>query len=143
MVMPTASMLLPDTHVLIWLDSDDSRLGSQSRRIIDDAFVRGDLLISAISFLEAGVKVDQKKLALAKNKTVAQWRRELLSRGCREITMDGEIAAYSVGLRRFNRDPFDCVIAATAILRKAKLITADDKLLKIKARGLSLMDAGK
>ena len=142
MVAPMVATLL-DTHALLWLEFGDSRLGPQSRAVIGEAISRGKLVVSAATFWEVGVKMDKGKFAPMKNKKVLQWRQDLLVGGLREIAMDGEIAAYSVGLRRFNRDPFDCVIAATAILRKVKLITADDKLLKIKARGLSLMDAGK
>jgi PIN domain nuclease of toxin-antitoxin system len=43
-------LILLDTHVLLWLDSADPRLGAAAREAIDEAHRAGELAVSAISF---------------------------------------------------------------------------------------------
>ncbi len=139
MVNPPDGVLL-DTHTLIWLDSGDSRLGPQSRRIIAAALDRRALIASAGVFLETAWRVAKGKITL--EISVSEWRRKWLAR-LRESPIDGDIAVLSADLREMNKDPFDCIFMATAILRRMRLLTADEGILKIKMRGLSLADARK
>ena len=115
-----------DTHVLIWLDQDTPNLGVQSRRRADAALQEGDLAVSAISFWETAMLAAKGRIAMALPPSA--WRRDLIGLGLVEIPVDGEIgvAAAEIDL---HGDPADRIIAATAMLRGAVLVTADSALL--------------
>ena len=57
------------------------------------------------------------------------WRRDLLSLGLIEIPVDGEIGITAVHLENLHSDPADRMIIATALLRGAVLVTADQRIL--------------
>ena len=61
-----------------------------------------------------------------------EWRAELLAAGLIKFPIDGEIAMLSARLAMPHKDPADRIIAATAIVKGAVLVTADAKLLKWK-----------
>lgn len=56
------------------------------------------------------------------------WRRDLLGLGLIEIPVDGEMGIMAAQLD-LHGDPADRIIAATALLKSAVLITADAVLL--------------
>ena len=141
MTSPDNGVLL-DTHALIWLREDNPKLGLQSRRLADDALNRSALFISSAVFWEVAWAAEKRQLILHAENPAA-WRRNLFARGLREIPMDGDIALRSVFFKKWNRDLFDCLYAATAVAKKMRLLTADAELLKIKTRGLSLANAAK
>ncbi len=59
----------------------------------------------------------------------ASWRRDLLSSGLTELPVDGEMGILATNLRDFHSDPADRLILATAIVKRATLITADEPIL--------------
>ncbi len=120
-------MILLDTHALLWLDQGLPRLGPQARQAADRALREGCLAISAVSFWEAAVLVERGRVELDKPTEV--WRRELLQSGLIEVPLDGRIAITAIGLPGLHGDPADLFIAATAIIKEARLITADRRLL--------------
>ena len=48
-------MIVLDTHVLIWLDQDNPKLGPKCRTAVDEALAQDDLAVSAISFWEVAM----------------------------------------------------------------------------------------
>ena len=142
MVIPPSESVLLDTHSLIWLDSRNPKLGPQSRCLADDALGRSVLFVSSAVFWEAALLTEKGRITL-RIADPAEWRRELIARGLREIKIDIQTAMASVGYKKWSKDLFDCLFAATAIAEKMRLVTADAELLKIKLRGLSLADATK
>lgn len=123
-------MILLDTHALVWMDQDDAALGKAARRIVQTAWDTEDLAVSAISFWECEMLHGAGRLGLLQSPV--EWRAELLAAGLIEIPVDGEIAMLSVRLNLPHKDPADRIIAATAIVKSAALITADANLLKWK-----------
>ncbi len=121
-------MILLDTHVLIWLDVGDSRLGPESLTAINLAFDSDELAVASISFWEIGMLVARGRLNIAIDLNV--WREELLKNGLREQPMTGEIGLRAAGLSDFHGDPTDRIIVATAMEFSAELITADNKILR-------------
>ncbi len=121
-------MILLDTHALIWMDQDDAALGKAARRFVQTAWDSGGVAVSAISFWECEMLHGAKRLKLPPSP--GQWRAELLAAGLIEIPIDGEIAMLSVRLDLAHKDPADRLIAATAIIKGAALLTADSKLLQ-------------
>jgi PIN domain nuclease of toxin-antitoxin system len=68
-------LTLLDTHVLIWLDGADPRLGTEARAAIDEAHQTGELAVSAVSFWEAAMLVEKGRLELSIPAHV--WRQDL------------------------------------------------------------------
>ncbi len=120
-------MILLDTHVLLWLDSGDPRLGAATRRAIDRALVEDELTVSAISFWESAMLHERGRIRLLQ--PLSSWRRELLESGLIEVAIDGEIWILAASLPDFHSDPADRLIAATAALHRATLCTADERIL--------------
>jgi PIN domain nuclease of toxin-antitoxin system len=85
-------VILLDTHVVVWLASDDPALGQKSCSLALTARAENRLAVSAVSF----------------------WEIALLA---------------AVELKGLHADPADRFIAATAIVHRAILMTADARLL--------------
>lgn len=119
-------MILLDTHVLVWLDQDNPKLGPKCRTAIDDALAEDDLAVSAISFWEVAMLVAKQRLAIAM--ALNQWRRDLIAGGIRELPLDGRVGLLAADLE-LHRDPADRFVAATATINEATLATADQRLL--------------
>ena len=120
-------MILLDTHVLIWQEQGDLRLGSETRRVIARALQEDRAAVSAMSFWEVGMRVQKGRLDLLLD--LGAWRRDLLDQGLIEIRVDGGIAARAGLLPDMHGDPADRIIVATA-LEGHQLVTADGKILQ-------------
>ena len=120
-------MILLDTHVLLWIDRDDARLGSSSRRVIEAAWREGSVGVSAISFWEVAMLAIRGRLELPCEADL--WRRHWLDAGLRELALDGSIALRAVSLVGFHPDPADRFLVATAQGMRATLLTADQAIL--------------
>ena len=120
-------MIILDTHVLIWHENGDRRLGTQARREFGRALQSGEAAVSAISFWEIGMQVRKDRLGFLIDPHA--WRRDLLNRGLIEIPVDGDIASRAGLLARIHGDPADRIIVATA-LEGHRLMTADRQILE-------------
>ncbi|MCJ7603101.1 MAG: type II toxin-antitoxin system VapC family toxin [Desulfobulbaceae bacterium] len=120
-------MLLLDTHVLIWLDEGNPRLGKTALQTINESLVTGQLGVATISFWEVAMLVEKQRLILLTELDV--WRFDLLQTGLLEIPLRGTTAIRAGQLQFFHGDPADRMIVATAIDNSATLMTADEKIL--------------
>ncbi len=120
-------MILLDTHVLLWLDRDDTSLGAQARATIAEAWQAGRVAVSAISFWEAALLDQRGRIALGRS--ASQWRSDWLEAGLQELSLDGATALLGASLNDFHADPADRFITATALRHRACLITADRLIL--------------
>jgi PIN domain nuclease of toxin-antitoxin system len=116
-----------DTHVLLWLDADDRRLGAATNRVLDRAWEEQELSVSAISFWEVTLLVMKQRLALGSSPR--SWRRDMLKNGLQELAFDGQVGVDAAELEGFHADPADRIIVATALARDATVITADERIL--------------
>ena len=119
-------MRLLDTHILIWQEQGDLRLGPQTRRAIARALQEDRAAVSAISFWEVGMRVQKGRLDFLLD--LSAWRRDLLNLGLIEIPVDGGIATRAGQLPDIHGDPADRIIVATAPAGH-QLVTADGKIL--------------
>ena len=119
--------VLMDTHVVVWLMGRVQRLGRGARGLIDTAADADAALVSAFSFWEVAMLVQSGRLLLAEAAT--GWRQRVVELGIQEVPVSGDIGILAAGLADFPRDPADRIIAATAILQRATLITADSSIL--------------
>ncbi|MCE2405178.1 MAG: type II toxin-antitoxin system VapC family toxin [Dehalococcoidia bacterium] len=132
-------MILIDTHVPLWHEQGDHRLGSQARQVFELALQEGDAAISAISFWEVGMRMQKGHFYLPFD--LDAWRRDVLDHGLVEIPIDGAIAARAGLLSEMHGDPADRLIMATA-LAGHRLMTADQRILGWPGR-MSRLDAAK
>jgi PIN domain nuclease of toxin-antitoxin system len=120
-------VILLDTHVVVWLASDDPALGQKSCSLALAAQAENRLAISAISFWEIGLLAAKGRLEL--RDPPARLRAELLDAGLIELPITGDVGLLAVELKGLHADPADRFIAATAIVHRATLMTADARLL--------------
>jgi PIN domain nuclease of toxin-antitoxin system len=120
-------LILLDTHVLVWLDEASPRLGKAAIAKIDRAFHSGAAMVSAISFWEVGMLVRKGRVRMDLDLSV--WRNDFLEQGLIEVPVTGDTGIRAAGFEDFHGDPADRLIAATALLNSATLLTADGRLL--------------
>jgi PIN domain nuclease of toxin-antitoxin system len=125
--MGCVEMIVMDTHVLVWLDQEERKLGKKSRALIERKWASGVVAVSAITFWEVGTLVNAERLRLPG--ALAEWRSDLLNAGLVELPVDGSIAMRAAELAGLHGDPADRLISATALVHGASLMTADEKLL--------------
>ena len=119
-------MILLDTHVLLWQRDGNPKLGARARLMIERAFEENNAAVSAISFWEVAMRVQKRQIDFLSD--VPAWRLDLISRGLREIPVEGAIAARAGLLSDMHGDPADRLIVATA-LEGHQLLTADQRIL--------------
>ena len=119
-------MILVDTHVLVWQEQGEQKMGPRTRRTFERAFQEDALAVSAISFWELGMRVQKGQLDFRLD--LRAWRRDLLRQGLVEIPVNGEIAASASLLPHMHGDPADRIIVATA-LEGYTLMTGDGLIL--------------
>lgn len=122
-------MIVLDTHAWVWWVSDPRLLPEPSRRAIQESLDAGEPVhVSTMSSWEVAMLVARGRLELVMG--LDDWI--ALAESAPEITfvrVDNPIALRAVGLEGFpHRDPADRLIAATALLMGATLITADARL---------------
>jgi PIN domain nuclease of toxin-antitoxin system len=119
--------LLLDTHVLVWMMDAPERIGKKARGAIERAGERGQLLVSAVSFREIALLIDEKRIDLGG--TAYDIRRRVMQDGIDELPVNGEQAIDAAGLAGLPGDPMDRFIVAAARHTRAQLMTADTAIL--------------
>jgi PIN domain nuclease of toxin-antitoxin system len=141
---PARTLLLLDTHVLIWAMLNEPRLGRRAAKTINRAARQDRLAVSAITPWEIGLLQSKKRITLQKD--VLEWIREALAKpGVSLVPLEPEIAVASTRLPfEMHSDPADRILVATARHLGATLVTADKSLLEVAKKGSFLaMDAGR
>ena len=119
-------VILLDTHTLIWLDQGNQNLGKKTRKLIDTALKTDSLAVSSITWWEAAMLQSKNRIELP---PIQSWYRELIDAGLEEIPVDGLTGIAAAELKPFHGDPADRIITATAILKNATLVTANENIL--------------
>jgi PIN domain nuclease of toxin-antitoxin system len=120
-------VIVLDTHVLVWADSGERKLGRKARALIERLWTTGKVAVAAISFWEVGLLQTRRRLDLPTS--VRDSRDAVLAAGAIELPLDGAIALRALDLAGLHHDPADRFIVATALVHGAALMTADDRLL--------------
>lgn len=116
--------LLLDTHVLLWVLTDDPRLTSEIRSLIlsDDT----DLFFSAASIWEISIKSALKRADFPYDPSIV--RKALLDNGYAELPITGEHSVFVGSLPALHADPFDRMLIAQAHVEGMLLLTHDSKI---------------
>ncbi|WP_175951372.1 type II toxin-antitoxin system VapC family toxin [Burkholderia sp. BCC0405] len=115
--------LLLDTHIFLWIVTNDPRLSARARRLISAADER---FVSSASIWEAAIKVGLGKLDIDVGKLIGS----IGSSGIRERPVRAVHGAAVHDLPHHHRDPFDRLLVAQARLEPLQLMTADTLLVR-------------
>lgn len=113
--------LILDTHVLLWLLEDSSRLSASARSVIVRA---SGVYVSTASIWEIAIKWRLGKLAEDPVVVVGQ----LGAVGIEELPVINHHAVASGRLPLLHRDPFDRLLVAQAMTERMQFLTADARL---------------
>lgn len=123
------SDLLLDTHIALWLNNGDVRLGKATQQTIEATWKSGGrILLSAVSVWEIAMLVD--KGAIELDLPIDGWVERFLSRpGLEAVSLHHRAAALAYNLHHLeHRDPADRLLIASAIDVGCPLVTHDDRI---------------
>ena len=119
-------MILLDTHVLIWLASEPSKLSKKANEAIRLAIQEGGIGISAITLWELAWLATHGRLALSG--TVEAFVERIASRtSIQPVTVKVAVLANQWPAT-YSNDPCDRLIGATALALGCALVTKDRKI---------------
>ncbi len=126
-------MIVVDTHIIIWDALKPSQLSKKAKNAISKANKTDGILFCEISLWEISMLISRSKLTI---ETPYQEFIKLVTNS-NNYYFQGitpEIAEKSTSLPdEVNKDPADRIIAATSIIKKIPLVTADKNLIKAKS----------
>ncbi len=122
--------LLLDTHIVLWHLSGQRELSARARDAIEAA---DDLLFSAASYAEVGVKA-----AVGKLDVPADLQARIADSGVRTLGLSPTHSLAVSELPVHHRDPFDRLIIAQAMVERLTVMTADPRF---QAYGIPLVKA--
>jgi len=126
--MGNEPVIVLDTHALVWWATGSNQLSARAARAIGESLRKGPVAASAISILEIATAVRRGRLVLSR--PVEDWLSDL--RALPELRV--EPVGFDVASRAgawgdaMPGDPADRLIAATAFVLGARLVTADERL---------------
>ncbi len=120
-------MIVLDTHVWLWWLSAPEQLSDAAASAIAAAVADDAVHISAISAWEVALLVERGRLDLDRSPTALVTATAALP-FVHFVDVDARIGLDSVALDLPHRDPADRLIAATARLLGASLVTKDERL---------------
>ena len=119
-------MILLDTHVVLWMSSNSSRLSTPAREAILQARESTGVAVATFTLFELAWIAEKRRIPLSESieKFVSETVSRLILR-----PMTAEIAARAVRMpATYPKDPADRIIAATALVESMPLVTADQRI---------------
>jgi len=122
--------ILLDTHVLLWLLSEDPQLGTSARDVVTDP--ANDVFVSSASLWEITVKLRIGKLKANLQQIIAGCQQT----GLRFLDISHQHYITLAGLPFFDdhRDPFDHLLVAQAITESMTLVSDDRNIPRYNIR---------
>lgn len=117
--------LLLDTHVFLWIATDDVRLPRDLKTILREP--ANDVYLSVVSSWEIAVKERSGKLVLP----MPVWAFLLESRerlGIQSLSIQESAVAHVAKLPDIHRDPFDRMLVCQAIEHNLTIVTSDAQI---------------
>ncbi len=121
--------LLLDTHIWLWSVLEPNRL---SRRVAEELEnPESELWLSPISIWELLILCEKRRMVL--NEEIEVWiSRALRGLPLREASVTFEVARETGRIQLPHSDPADHFLVATAKVFELTLVTADERLLKLR-----------
>jgi PIN domain nuclease of toxin-antitoxin system len=113
--------LLLDTHLLLWVAGNPSRLSVQAQRMIEDG--ENELFFSTVSVWETAIKHSRGRAEFQVEP--GRFRENLLANYYSELPILGEHAVAVAVLPHIHKDPFDRLLIAQSTVEGIILLTAD------------------
>ncbi|RSK33202.1 type II toxin-antitoxin system VapC family toxin [Hymenobacter metallilatus] len=117
-------LILLDTHILLWYQSENPQLTASASALILDS--SNELLVSAATWWEMAIKISAGKLKVDLATSLAAATR----RGIKVLNLQPthflRVATLPYPDDK-HRDPFDRLIIAQALVEQIPVLTADDK----------------
>ena len=125
-------MIVVDTHIIIWDALTPDRLSKKAKKAIDKANEKDGILFCEISLWEIAMIITKGRLKI--DISYPDFIKLVFaSNNFQYQGITPEIAEKSTILPdEINKDPVDRIISATAMIKKASLVTADKNLIKAK-----------
>ena len=116
---------LLDTHAFLWMAGDESRLGSEARRVVSHP--GSELFLSVASAWEMAIKQSLGKLGLEieLSKLISQ---QLAALRARRLPLTWQHAVAVTELQLHHRDPFDRMLVTQARCEGLAILSADTSL---------------
>ncbi len=119
-----------DTHILIFWQDNPTRLSNKAKYALEESLESQSLACSDISFWEIAMLF--KTCRLRNDVPSIQYMNDIiLTMSLSVLPVTPEIATLSQQNLFNHKDPADRLIASTAIVNKAPLISADSNLMNI------------
>ena len=129
-------MILLDTQVILFDVFESKRLSHRAKQALAEGTESGSLACSDISLWEIAMLGARGRID-ARGKTAEFIDRTLQSRSIRVLPITSEIAVMAQSDQFEHGDPADRIVAATALVHGARLVSADARLRKL--RGLKVL----
>lgn len=113
--------LLLDTHILIWMSTNDSRLSSMARTLLSDS--QNECFFSPVSIAEIALKHEKYPEHVPFGGEAA--RDAFLAAGCNELPLSADHCAVIDKMGAYHSDPIDRMILAQAKAEGMMLISHD------------------
>jgi PIN domain nuclease of toxin-antitoxin system len=121
-------LILLDTHVAAWLVTRPQRLSRRATAAIRRASASDGLAIASVTLMELAQMLATGQI---RPRGLPQaWLQDFVREtavATREVTPDIAVVAAHLPLT-FPADPFDRLIAATAIVERMAIVTADERI---------------
>ncbi|GAB6393631.1 MAG: type II toxin-antitoxin system VapC family toxin [Treponematales bacterium] len=115
---------LLDTHTALWFFDDVDKLSSKAYSVINNE--ENDIFVSIASVWEVAIKVNLGKLKCPGN--TAGFLRMIYDNGFSILNIAPHYLLELEKLPNHHKDPFDRLLAATAIAENIPVITTDENI---------------
>jgi PIN domain nuclease of toxin-antitoxin system len=125
---------LLDTHVLIWLVTDQTKISELVIKELDNT--KNNIFVSSVSFWEVSLKFASGKLEL-NNFLPEDLPNFIKSVGFEFISLSPtEASSYNKLTFSYHKDPFDRMLIWQAIQQDLVLVTKDNRITQYSSAGL-------
>jgi PIN domain nuclease of toxin-antitoxin system len=120
---------LLDTHAFLWFVSDDYRLSSKARSIINNS--KNEIYFSAVSAWEISIKSRLRRLTI-KEELEPFIVKQLAENNFSTLSISIFHSIYTSKLPEIHKDPFDRMLIAQSNVEKMFLISKDKDIKRYK-----------